>query len=448
MAFSADSGLSARPGAFDTAFSFFDFSGGVLVATSGGSDSTALLLLIQDYLHRNAPRVRLLAATVDHDLRTGSATEARAVARLCTDRGIEHRTLLWAGDKPSTGLPAAAREARYRLLAQAARDAGASIIVTGHTADDQVETVLMRQERSDLQARGLAGMAPATLYGWNSWIVRPLLGTRRTELRDYLRSQKVAWCEDPTNIDQHFERPRIRAKLDESRFGDSVTLAARSAELREALGHRAAALIRSMASRPAPGLVHLSPDFVAADPSAAVLAVRVLLATMGGLAFPPDEKRTAALAARFSGPSFCATLSRTAVDKRRAGIFLRRELRDLPVSQVAINGMIWDGRRQFSVPIGSPTLVVTAEGVGKAIDAYAPSRTVPASLLRAAKAAEPRIRCASPELLSDNTPDIQFLPVVAPFASFLPSFDLELAEAVSALIGAAPLPPTPLKGRR
>jgi tRNA(Ile)-lysidine synthase len=447
-----DGGSIAGP--FDHAFSSIDFSSGTLVAVSGGSDSTALLLLVKDYLDRNAPMARLVCVTIDHDMRSGSAAEARAVARLCADRGIEHRTILWSGDKPTTGLPASAREARYRLLAQAAQDAGIDKILTGHTADDQAETVLMRQMRTQQHGRGLAGMAPATLYGWKTWVLRPLLGARRAALRDYLRSQGVGWAEDPTNSDKTFERPRIRASLNERQFAESIAHALHTATQRETTSHCAAALIRSFASQPAPGLVRLDPAFAADDQSAAILATRILLATMGGVSFPPDEARTAALVDRFSGPAFCATpfcatLSRTVIDSRRAGIFLRRELRDLPDATPAHDGMIWDGRRQFGVLATNPALTVEAQGPNAVFDAPEPSHQTPASPVRAANAAEPQFQhVLSTSSLSPKHPQqVAVMPVVAPFARFLPSFDLDLAVAVSALIGAPPLPAPPITGK-
>ncbi|RWP45021.1 tRNA lysidine(34) synthetase TilS [Mesorhizobium sp.] len=443
-------------------FSRIDFTNGAVAAVSGGSDSTALLLLIKDHLDRSAPATKLLAVTIDHKLRPGSAAEAQAVARLCAARGIAHRILVWSGRKPSTGLPAAAREARYRLLAEAAQAEGIGLILTGHTADDQAETVLMRHARQEgprEAGRGLAGMAPATLYDWRIWIARPLLGTRRAALREVLRRANVGWAEDPTNDDEAFERPRIRAALagdnGAQRVADAVALAARAAVEREQLGHRAAALIRGFASRPADGLIRLDPGFATAgDEPAAVYALRILLATVGGVAFLPDQARSEALLDRLRAAPFCATLSRTVVDARRAGIFLRRETRNLPPAAPAVDDALWDGRRRITLGDEPGAFLIAPLGAARASKREIAEDGTPPSLVRAALAAEPALwrssgplgESLSPVQDSPALPRMAACPVVAPFARFLPSFDLAPAGTVAALIGAPLLPATPFSG--
>lgn len=446
-------------------FSQIDFTNGALAAVSGGSDSTALLLLLKAHLDRSAPTARLLAVTIDHGLRPEAAAEARSVAKLCAERGIAHRTLNWSGAKPSAGLPAAAREARYRLLAEAAQAQGIGVIVTGHTADDQAETVLMRAARNDgreLAGRGLAGMAPATLYDWRIWIARPLLGARRAALRAFLQREHVGWAEDPTNIDTNFERPRIRAVLGEDRsgqrFAEAVGLARRAAGEREQLGRRAAALIGEFASRPARGLIRLDPGLAEADDTrAAVYALRVLLAATGGTALLPDQARSEALFEQMRAGRLCATLSRAVVDIRRNGIFLRRESRDLPRSAPVAGALLWDGRRRITphIEAGAITLddspgawLIAPLGAAAAAKTPIAGDGAPPSLVRAALAAEPALwrggECRGFAGDVAAAPAIAVSPVVAPFARFLPCFDLVLAQAVAELIGAPPVPACPL----
>lgn len=441
-------------------FSQIDFTNGAVAAVSGGSDSTALLLLLKNHLERTALATKLLAVTIDHDLRPGSAAEAQAVAGLCAGRGIAHRTLLWSGPKPSTGLPAAAREARYRLLAQAAQAADIGLILTGHTADDQAETVQMRHAReegrgpAETAGRGLAGMAPATLYDWRIWILRPLLGVRRTALRAFLQREHVGWIEDPTNTDRHFERPRIRAALagdDGQRFAAAIALARQAATEREQLGHRAAGLIRAFASQPTPGLIRLDPGFAtASDGLAAVYALRILLAACGGVSFLPDLARSEALFDSLRAGPLCATLSRTVVDARRAGIFLHRETRDLPPAAPAANAALWDGRRWITSGDISDGLLIAPLGAAAAARRTLAEDGTPPSLVRAALAAEPAFWRDGEWLgLAQDSPVLRAIaahPVVAPFARFLPSFDLAPASAVAKLIGAPPVPAPPFHG--
>ena len=141
-----------------TLFSDLDRLPALLLAVSGGPDSTALMVLAARWRDALKVKPELIAVTVDHGLRAEAKREAAAVARLARKLGIAHRTLRWTGAKPKTGLQQAARAARYRLLAGAARKANVAHILTAHTRDDQAETVLIRMSRGS----GLAGLAAMT----------------------------------------------------------------------------------------------------------------------------------------------------------------------------------------------------------------------------------------------------------------------------------------------
>lgn len=117
----------------------------------------------------------------------------------------------WSGAKPKTGLPAAARDARYRLLMQAARAAGATHVLTAHTRDDQAETLLMRLLRGSGIA-GLSAMAPVTERDGIA-LARPLLDVPKAQLIATLKRANIAFADDPTNRDTAFTRPRLRALL-------------------------------------------------------------------------------------------------------------------------------------------------------------------------------------------------------------------------------------------
>jgi tRNA(Ile)-lysidine synthase len=192
---------------------FADLKGvpAIILAVSGGPDSTALMWLAARW-RRTLPRgPRLIAVTVDHGLRAEAAREAREVKRLARALDLPHRTLRWTGAKPETGVPAAARRARYQLLAQAARRSGATHILTAHTRDDQAETLLMRLVRGSGIA-GLAAMARLTERE-GVWLARPFLDVSKSQLVATLKRAKIDFADDPTNLDTHFTRPRIRAVM-------------------------------------------------------------------------------------------------------------------------------------------------------------------------------------------------------------------------------------------
>src|SRR5690349_20045922 len=119
----------------------------LILAVSGGPDSTALMWLAARWRDELENPPKLITVTIDHGLRKESAREARAVARLAKTLNLEHVALRWTGRKPKTGIQEAARNARYGLLAEEAHRQNAMLILTAHTLDDQAETVLFRIAR-------------------------------------------------------------------------------------------------------------------------------------------------------------------------------------------------------------------------------------------------------------------------------------------------------------
>ncbi len=185
----------------------------LILAISGGPDSTALMVLAARWRKALKRGPRLIAVTVDHGLRPEAKKEAAAVKRLARSLRIEHRTLRWTGRKPRTGIQEAARAARYRLLAEVSRQAEAAPILTAHTRDDQAETVLFRMMRGS-GIGGLAGMRHGSLLPGSEKekieLFRPLLDMPKARLIATLRAARVAFADDPSNRDPRFTRPRLR----------------------------------------------------------------------------------------------------------------------------------------------------------------------------------------------------------------------------------------------
>jgi tRNA(Ile)-lysidine synthase len=198
--------ISAREAA--KLFADIETAPSVILAVSGGPDSTALLFLAVRWRAARKRGPKLVAVTVDHGLRPGSAREAETVKRLAADFDVEHRTVRWTGRKPETGLQEAGRAARYRLLVAAARKEGARHVLTAHTLDDQAETVLFRLARGS-GLSGLAGMARTSARD-HITLIRPLLDIPKARLVTTLRAAKIPFVEDPSNQDPRFARARIR----------------------------------------------------------------------------------------------------------------------------------------------------------------------------------------------------------------------------------------------
>jgi tRNA(Ile)-lysidine synthase len=215
-------------------FADWKHADGLVLAVSGGPDSVALMWLAARWRRALSRGPHLLAVTVDHGLRAESAREARDVKRLARALDVPHRTMRWIGEKPKSGVPAAARTARYRLLAGAARRSGASHILTAHTRDDQAETLLMRLVRGS----GISGLAAMARESEREgvFIARPFLNVSKSRLIATLAKADIGYADDPTNRDVSFTRPRIRSVIEglATEGGDARNLARLASRLARA----------------------------------------------------------------------------------------------------------------------------------------------------------------------------------------------------------------------
>ncbi|WP_284375196.1 tRNA lysidine(34) synthetase TilS [Amylibacter marinus] len=176
------------------------------LAVSGGGDSMSLLYLMRAWADQVGRKI--FVATVDHGLRPESSDEAQMVSERCAKLGVPCEILKWRGWDRRGNTQDEAREARARLIGEWAGRIGVCAVATGHTAEDQAETFLMRLARGS-GVDGLSGMASMRTKGNTVWF-RPMLSLRRDDLRQYLKTKRVKWIDDPSNEDLRFDRIKMR----------------------------------------------------------------------------------------------------------------------------------------------------------------------------------------------------------------------------------------------
>lgn len=299
----------------------------------------------------------LLVLTVDHGLRAEGAEEAVFVAREAQALGLAHRTLEWHAPAAAQ---AKARRARHALLADAARSAGARLILTGHTLDDDLETFLMRARRGS-GWRGLAGMgrgsaSPVWPAGRTLMIARPLLGLSRLQLRDALKDFGASWVEDPTNENTAYERVRWRRHLT-----DKPSLRGRVQGLQEDLK-----MLRRLESR---ALARWLTQEVSAEPDGSLMAslaglsapatepaLDLLIQIAAGRDRRPDAQRLRRLAedVERGGSDTACTLGGAWIERTGNQLLIARD----PGLVEPGDGDVWDGR--FVREAGAPQITPTA----------------------------------------------------------------------------------------
>ena len=399
----------------------------ILVAISGGSDSTGLLIALAERL-QSLPHedVTLSAATVDHGLRAEAADEAREVAALCASRGISHFIRRWEGEKPATGIMAAAREARYELLADLAAEILADVIVTAHTMDDQRETMAMRSKRRP-QGESGTGIADAVLFDRRIWIARPFLACRRVGIRAYLAARGLSWLDDPSNEDTTYERVRTRADL--ARHRAEAEVPADGAADRAVLSGKASAWLDAHVTIHSNALCVIDRSAFAAEEAIAAYALSYLAAAFGGKAYAPGrEQMRHILGFIRAGNTGRRTAGGVVFDLRREALYLMREGRNIG-SLLLMPGEkgCWDGR--FEV-LNSGRTSIRVRACGAEGTATFPPELAKGAVQRAT-AALPLIEVDGPAAAAASV----VTPYLAPFDRFLTRFDLTFADRLSAAFG-------------
>lgn len=364
------------------------------LALSGGGDSVALLRLGADWARINGRR--LVVLTVDHGLGPNSAAWTEFAKRAARDVGADWRGLRWTGAKPATGLPAAARRARHRLIADAAREQGARVVLFAHTADDIAEGEVMRAGGSTLGRLRDWAPSPAWPEGRGLMLLRPMLDARRTELRDWLAGQQVDWIDDPANEDPRFARSRARSVLLQSGKGGARRPMRVGASSGEAVPQRSpltsscrgdgVAVVRSS---PLPlGVGALKLNRALGTP---VLAA-ALVCVGGGDRLPRGDRLEAIRSRLQSGETFTATLCGARIAAcgdqvlvtRETGEFARRPCPPMPLAPGV--EIVWDGR--WAITVAEPGWsVVPAAGQMAALSGD--DRAVLKALPRAVRGAIP-----------------------------------------------------------
>jgi tRNA(Ile)-lysidine synthase len=312
---------------------------------------------------------------VDHGLQPASAAWADGAARTAARLGARFERLDWIGEKPGAGVPAAARAARHRLIAEAARRLGAPVVLVGHTLDDQLENALMRG--SGVRVGALAEWSPSPVWpqGRGLFLCRPLLGLRRADLRRWLAEQDLNWLDDPANDD--LRHPRVRARR----------------ALAEGLAPPALVAIRPprwtglWRAEPWGGLVLDRERLLRAEPGQALHLLQAAVACASGAEQLSRPARAEGLLARIAaGEAFVASLGGARIKAGAGRVALEREAGEAtrgglaPLALQAGATTVWDGR--FEIVADRPGVAVEAlrgQGARLRPDDRAALMRVPAS---------------------------------------------------------------------
>ncbi|AHA28237.1 tRNA(Ile)-lysidine synthetase [Candidatus Liberibacter americanus str. Sao Paulo] len=400
----------------------------ILVAVSGGSDSIGLLVSLHSVILEKSFRdISLSAISIDHGLRDEAKYEAKYVADLCMKLDIPHKVVCWEGKKPKTGLMAAARESRYDLIYANAMEIGATIVVTAHTFDDQLETVYMRSQRDFLgKGIGVAGISNIVLYKMKLWIYRPFLKCRRESIRDFLLKYNISWCDDPSNDDCRFERVRTRKLIKGIDVNAMFKKIEEFQNWRILLGDNVSKLIPKYLKVYLQSVIAISQDVLTIDPFVLSHLLRISVAVCGGQNYLPGYSAIERVMSFLKyGKNGSISVGRVVLDWRLGYLWITRSTRDLPIQNVSSGEtVIWDGRYKFK-NLSKETIVISSRSCGRKESIFG----IPPIVANRAFLSMPSMNGGQP--------------LMAPFSRFLTGFDLPIAYAFSASFGKKNIPQVP-----
>jgi tRNA(Ile)-lysidine synthase len=337
---------------------------------------------------------KVSALTVDHGLRPESAEEARRVADWARACGIDHHILRWQGDKSPAGLQAAARKARYDLMADWCRRAGILHLATAHQQDDQRETVAMRLARGGASEMGLSGMSLIAARD-GVRLLRPLLPVPGALLRSFLIARRQAWIEDPSNQQTRFERIRWRQGV-EGQLPDPADI--RQWGERRLADEQAIAdlFVRSVDIHPAG---HISVDLPAWQEVPERLmgsALGQLIRMAAGADYQPAHAALARVVAAWAHDPRVVSLGGTLLGHWRGRGLICREAAG--VNNEIKGGGQWDGRFAVELPDDLTVSVLGEAGVAE-IGQSGHSRSWNRDIPPLARAGLPAVRDATGRLI-------------------------------------------------
>jgi tRNA(Ile)-lysidine synthase len=350
----------------------------ICVGVSGGRDSMCLLRLLKRWKKLNIEAPKIIAVSIDHALRKESESECKLVKSWCNELGIEHHTLNWEGIKPSTSVQQKAREARYKLLIDFCNQNKIKALVMAHHLEDQVETFFMRLARGS----GIDGLRSMQYCRVQSGvdIIRPLLSIKKSRLLETLINFDQKWIDDPSNLDERYERVRVRKyienlndiDIDLKNISKSITRLTRSQIALELMSLK---IFNDISSIDNAGYVSIdNAKLLVCNEEIQLRILQMSLNTVSGnrhISLNSLEN----IIRRIQDSNLNITLSGCRVIKNKKDIVIFRENRNLPRIIIAPGDeIIWDNR--FIVNLDKEESSLELEAIGNyAINAEAIKKT-------------------------------------------------------------------------